>query len=59
MDGIINLSKTDIDSINTELRANGENPFDDKELNLTLKLSRNSVLHTPKPGTSMRTENNQ
>lgn len=60
MDGKIKLTKEDISSINDELKTNGitDINFND-DTNLILRLHRNQVLHTPKIGTSMRTENNQ
>ena len=66
MSGEFNLSEEDITEINRELKARnvileGESEVMQfpKETPVTLKLSRNQVLHTPKIGTSMRTENNQ
>lgn len=63
MSGKFELSPEDITEINKELSnrniiVNGEKLQFTKPI-VTLKLSRNQVLHTPKIGTSMRTENNQ
>jgi len=65
MSGEFNLSEEDITEINRELKAHNvilegrsEVIQFPKETPVTLKLSRNQVLHTPKIGTSMRTENN-
>lgn len=64
MSGEFNILKEDITEINKELKE--KNITDEKgiiqfgeEIKLTFSLSRNQVLHTPKIGTSMRTENNQ
>lgn len=58
MTGVFSLSKEDISEINKELRTKNIETFD-SEVNGTLHLARNQVIHTPKIGTSMRTENNQ
>lgn len=65
MSGEFKLSPEDVTEINRELSeknviVNGKKLQSDKDNTpVTLKLSRNQVLHTPKIGTSMRTENNQ
>ena len=59
------LSPEDVTEINRELSEknvmiNGNKlQFNKDNTPITLKLARNQVLHTPKIGTSMRTENNQ
>lgn len=65
MSGEFKLSPEDVTEINKELSEknitiNGNKlQFNKDNTPVTLKLSRNQVLHTPKIGTSMRTENNQ
>lgn len=69
MGGNFRLSEEDTSVINQELSENkitdqnGEiikfTNTDSQPFQMTLKLSRNQVLHVPKIGTSMRTENNQ
>ena len=65
MSGEFKLSPEDVTEINRELSeknviVNGNKlQFNKDNTPVTLKLSRNQVLHTPKIGTSMRTENNQ
>ena len=65
MSGEFKLSPEDVTEINRELSEkniliNGNKlQFNKDNTPVTLKLSRNQVLHTPKIGTSMRTENNQ
>lgn len=69
MGGSFRLSDEDVSAINQELAIqkatdNQGNPLkflndDEHPFSMTLKLTRNQVLHTPKIGTSMRTENNQ
>jgi len=64
MSGEFKLSPEDVTEINRELSEknitiNGNKlQFNKDNTPVTLKLSRNQVLHTPKIGTSMRTENN-
>jgi hypothetical protein len=64
MSGEFKLSPEDVTEINRELSekhviVNGNKlQFNKDNTPVTLKLSRNQVLHTPKIGTSMRTENN-
>jgi hypothetical protein len=64
MSGEFKLSPEDVTEINIELSEKnvliGGNKlqFNKDNTPVTLKLSRNQVLHTPKIGTSMRTENN-
>ena len=65
MTGEIKISNEDIAAINKELAEKGIKDSSgnvikfDKTFPLNLHLSRNQVIHTPKIGTSMRTENNQ
>ena len=65
MTGEIKISNEDITAINKELAEKGIKDSSgnvikfDKTFPLNLHLSRNQVIHTPKIGTSMRTENNQ
>lgn len=63
MSGKFSLSPEDVTEINRELLEKHviteEQKFDKDNTFVTLRLSRNQVLHTPKIGTSMRTENNQ
>jgi hypothetical protein len=64
MSGEFKLSPEDVTEINRELAEKNvmvdgnKLQFNKDDTPVTLKLSRNQVLHTPKIGTSMRTENN-
>jgi hypothetical protein len=64
MSGEFKLSPEDVTEINRELAEKNvmvdgnKLQFNKDNTPVTLKLSRNQVLHTPKIGTSMRTENN-
>jgi hypothetical protein len=64
MSGEFKLSPEDVTEINRELSeknviiSGNKLQFNKDNTPVTLKLSRNQVLHTPKIGTSMRTENN-
>jgi len=64
MSGEFKLSPEDVTEINRELSEKNvivdgnKLQFNKDNTPVTLKLSRNQVLHTPKIGTSMRTENN-
>ena len=61
MSGVFDLSPEDVTEINRELLEKHIITESEKKskITITLGLSRNQVLHTPKIGTSMRTENNQ